>query len=49
MQIGHVNKFEEFQKDMQITFLKKRSLSYMQDRLDSVIGIWYKIKKVQRF
>ena len=32
VQVGHVNKVEEFWKGVQTTFVKRKDLSYVQDR-----------------
>lgn len=43
MQIVHVNKGKEFWKSVQMTFFKKRNLSYVKDK-GYVSETWYKGK-----
>ena len=46
MQISHINKTKEFWKGVQITFFRKRNLSYIQDKghMNSIDS-----KKIKRF
>ena len=48
VQVGYMNKVEEFWKDVQTTFLRKRNLSYVHDRsyVDQISG--NKVKKLQK-
>lgn len=49
IQFGHMNKAKEFWKPMQMTFLRRKDLSYIWNRRDHMSRTWYKVKRCRNF